>query len=115
MTHWTEQSCKERVARGIARSKAKNAAVRDAARELRVIRREMSPYVNVSELCDLVGLSRATVDRLRHKRPAGFPVEYNPAGRPLFKRCEVEAWVESQPLNVKRERQVDLKRPLPRP
>ncbi len=113
--HWTEQSCAERVARGIARSKAKNAEVRDAARELRLIRREMSPYVNVVEFAALVCLSRSAIDRLRKKRPAGFPTEYNPAGRPLFKRSEVMAWVEDQPLNHQRELQAEMKRPLPSP
>jgi predicted DNA-binding transcriptional regulator AlpA len=113
VVHWTEQSCKERVARGVARSKAKNAAVRDAARELRLIRRELSPYMNIAEFAEMMGLARSTINRLRNRKPAGFPVEYSPAGRVMFKRSEVMEWAESQPLSVKRERQATLKSPLP--
>lgn len=106
MTHWTERTIKdrtdedyrERVARGIALSKATNAKYRDAARELRLIRREASPFITIAEFADLLKVARSTIDRLRKRRPAGFPKEYAPAGRTRFKRQEVLAWIEAQPL-----------------
>jgi predicted DNA-binding transcriptional regulator AlpA len=104
--HWTERTIadvsedlyRDRVARGIALSKASNVANRDAARKLRLIRREASPYITISEFADLFKVARSTIDRLRKRRPAGFPTEYAPAGRVRFKRQEVLAWIEAQPL-----------------
>lgn len=58
-----------------------------------------SIYVTIKEFMRLAKIgSRTTLDKLRKNRPAGFPTEYRPAGRPLFKRSEVLAWMEAQPL-----------------
>lgn len=98
MTHWTNVLSPEDRERSVERSRATNARHREANRELRVLRRAVSPYMTVNEFADFARCSRSKIDRLRKKRPTGFPREYAPAGRPLFKRAEVEAWVEAQPL-----------------
>jgi hypothetical protein len=55
-------------------------------------------YVNIQEFCRIARISRSTLDRLRRKRPTGFPVEFQPVGRPLFRRRDVHLWIEAQPL-----------------
>lgn len=55
-------------------------------------------FVTIEDFMAILHVSRSTIDRLRKRRPAGFPSEFQPAGRPLFKRQEVLAWAESQPL-----------------
>lgn len=64
--------------------------IRERARE--------SDWVTVAEFCRITSRSRSTVDRWRKKRPAGFPRDFGSTGAPLFKRSEVVAWLESQPL-----------------
>lgn len=56
-------------------------------------------FVTIEDFMAILHVSRSTIDRLRKRRPAGFPSEFQAVSRrPLFKRQEVLAWVESQPL-----------------
>ncbi len=57
-----------------------------------------SDWVTIGEFCRITSRARSTVDRWRKRRPMGFPMEYGSTGRPMFKRAEVLAWLESQPL-----------------
>lgn len=98
MAHWTEQPDAEKVRLGKLRSKTTNAANKDAAQKLRLLRRAASPFVTIAEFADLMQVARSTIDRYRKRRPAGFPQEFQPAGRVRFKRQEVLDWIESQPL-----------------
>lgn len=55
-------------------------------------------YITREEFAQMIRTSVRTLDRLRAKRPEGFPTEFYPAGRPLFRRIEVEAYAASRPL-----------------
>jgi predicted DNA-binding transcriptional regulator AlpA len=62
-------------------------------------------YITVVEFAALVRLSRRTIDRMRHRRPEGFPTEYELGSSaskhgncPRFKRNEVLAWMETRAL-----------------
>lgn len=62
-------------------------------------------FVTADEFADLVRLSRRQIDRLRKRRPPGFPREYElGSGRgkhgrcPRFKLSDVLAWMESRAL-----------------
>jgi predicted DNA-binding transcriptional regulator AlpA len=61
--------------------------------------------ITVEEFAQLARLSRRQVDRLRRRRPAGFPREYElgSAGSkyrrcPRFKLAEVQKWLDSRAL-----------------
>lgn len=61
--------------------------------------------VTVEEFAQLARLSRRQIDRLRKRRPSGFPREYElGAGGSKFRRCprfklrEVRAWLDSRAL-----------------
>lgn len=62
--------------------------------------------ITADEFARLACLSRRQIDRLRGRRPAGFPREYDLSGGsqskhhrcPRFKRSEVFAWLESRAL-----------------
>lgn len=62
-------------------------------------------YITVDEFADLARLSRRQIDRLRKKRPSGFPREYELGSGmskyrscPRFKRTEVDRWLDSRAL-----------------
>lgn len=52
----------------------------------------------LDEFADFACMARRTIDDHRAKRDGSFPSEYRPAGRPLFKRVEVEEWLEERAL-----------------
>lgn len=61
--------------------------------------------ITVSEFACLARLSRRQIDRLRARRPAGFPREYElgSGGRkyrrcPRFRLAEVQKWLDSRAL-----------------
>ena len=61
--------------------------------------------VTVEEFARMARLSRRQVDRLRRRRPAGFPREYElGSGSSKYRRCprfklaEVQRWLESRAL-----------------
>jgi predicted DNA-binding transcriptional regulator AlpA len=59
----------------------------------------MSTYMTVTEFAEAARMSRRNLDRIRGKRPPGFPTEYQFARRKInFKRSEVDAWLESRAL-----------------
>jgi predicted DNA-binding transcriptional regulator AlpA len=62
-------------------------------------------FITVDEFAEIARLSRRQIDRLRTRRPAGFPREYelgsgkSKHGRcPRFKLDDVLAWMESRAL-----------------
>jgi len=62
-------------------------------------------WITVSEFAQKARLSRRQIDRLRKKRPPGFPAEHelgdNPSRYrrcPRFKLREVDAWLDSRAL-----------------
>jgi predicted DNA-binding transcriptional regulator AlpA len=62
-------------------------------------------FITADEFASLVRLSRRQIDRLRSRRPTGFPTEYEMGsgqskhGRcPRFKRADVLAWMETRAL-----------------
>jgi predicted DNA-binding transcriptional regulator AlpA len=62
-------------------------------------------FVTVSEFAHLVRLSRRQIDRLRKRRPPGFPKEYEFGSSmsryrrcPRFKLRDVLAWRETRAL-----------------
>ncbi len=64
-----------------------------------------SGMITVTEFARLASLSRRQIDRLRRRRPIGFPREYelsSGGGRlrrcPRFKLADVEKWLESRAL-----------------
>lgn len=64
-----------------------------------------SQLITVEEFAQLARLSRRQIDRLRKKRPPGFPREFelgSGGGKyrrcPRFRRCEVDAWLDSRAL-----------------
>lgn len=62
-------------------------------------------FVTVDEFATIVRLSRRQIDRLRKRRPPGFPTEYElGSGQskhghcPRFKLDDVLAWMETRAL-----------------
>jgi predicted DNA-binding transcriptional regulator AlpA len=62
-------------------------------------------FITADEFARLTRLSRRQIDRLRQRRPLGFPREYElGSGQSKFRRCprfklsEVEAWLDSRAL-----------------
>lgn len=61
--------------------------------------------ITVEEFAQLARLSRRQIDRLRRRRPPGFPREYElGSGESKYRRCprfklvEVERWLDSRAL-----------------
>lgn len=61
--------------------------------------------ITVSEFAELARLSRRQIDRLRARRPSGFPKEYElGTGQskhrncPRFRLVEVQRWLDSRAL-----------------
>ena len=61
--------------------------------------------ITVEEFAILAGISRRQIDRLRTRRPDGFPTEFElGSGNSKFRRCprfrisEVQAWLDSRAL-----------------
>ena len=64
-----------------------------------------SGLITVEEFAQLARLSRRQIDRLRKRRPAGFPREYELGSVstkyrrcPRFKLAEVKRWLDSRAL-----------------
>ena len=64
-----------------------------------------SSLITVGEFAQLARLSRRQIDRLRHRRPTGFPRELELGSGsskyrscPRFKLVEVERWLDSRAL-----------------
>ena len=64
-----------------------------------------SDFVTADEFAHLARLSRRQIDRLRKRRPPGFPREYELGSGlskyrccPRFRRSEVDAWLETRAL-----------------
>ncbi|CAN5592598.1 hypothetical protein BH10PSE14_BH10PSE14_40970 [soil metagenome] len=62
-------------------------------------------FITADEFASIARLSRRQIDRLRKRRPAGFPAEYelgsgqSKHGRcPRFKFVDVLAWMETRAL-----------------
>lgn len=62
-------------------------------------------FITVAEFARLARLSRRQIDRLRKRRPPGFPPEYefgSGSGKyrrcPRFKAAEVARWLDSRAL-----------------
>jgi predicted DNA-binding transcriptional regulator AlpA len=62
-------------------------------------------FVTANEFAAIARLSRRQIDRLRRRRPPGFPTEYELGGAvskyrrcPRFKLAEVLAWIETRAL-----------------
>lgn len=65
----------------------------------------VSEFVTVNEFAELARISRRSLDRLRKRRPEGFPTEYDfgqgetqQSRQPRFKLNEVRAWLDSRAL-----------------
>lgn len=65
----------------------------------------VSDFVTADEFADLARLSRRQIDRLRKRRPTGFPREHELSSGlskfrncPRFLRSEVDAWLNSRAL-----------------
>jgi predicted DNA-binding transcriptional regulator AlpA len=61
--------------------------------------------ITANEFAGLARLSRRQIDRLRRRRPPGFPREYElGSGRSKYRRCprfklaEVQRWLDSRAL-----------------
>jgi predicted DNA-binding transcriptional regulator AlpA len=61
--------------------------------------------ITVDEFAELARLSRRQIDRLRRRRPPGFPREYElGSGLSKYRRCprfklvEVQRWLDSRAL-----------------
>ena len=74
-----------------------------AARETRI--EQGSGLITVEEFARLACLSRRQIDRLRSRRPIGFPREYElGSGGSKYRRCprfrlsEVQRWLDSRAL-----------------
>lgn len=68
-------------------------------------RREAEQLITVSEFAAMARLSRRQIDRLRKRRPAGFPRELElGSGASRYRRCprfrlsEVSRWLDSRAL-----------------
>jgi len=62
-------------------------------------------FITVSEFAEMARLSRRQIDRLRRRRPAGFPREFELGnGESKYRRCprfklvEVRRWLDSRAL-----------------
>lgn len=62
-------------------------------------------WITIKEFAEKARLSRRHIDRLRKKRPNGFPKEHEMSnGDSLYRRCprfklsEVDAWLASRAL-----------------
>jgi len=62
-------------------------------------------WITADEFASKARLSRRQIDRLRQRRPAGFPTEYEMGSSrsmqrrcPRFKLADVDAWLESRAL-----------------
>lgn len=59
-------------------------------------------FVTADDFAQIAGLSRRTIDRYRHERPSGFPVEYDLSRgrvpRPRFKLADVLKWMGTRAL-----------------
>lgn len=80
-------------------------AISGSDRTDRFGQQQPSDYITVDEFADLARLSRRQIDRLRKKRPSGFPREYELGSGiskyrscPRFKRLEVDRWLDSRAL-----------------
>lgn len=61
--------------------------------------RALSEFWTIKDFATVARVSVRTLHRLRERRPDGFPQEFRPSGhRVLFKKSEVLAWIEAQPL-----------------
>lgn len=67
--------------------------------------RDFDPMITVSDFASLARLSRRQIDRLRRRRPANFPREFELAeGSSKYRRCprfrlsEVQIWLDSRAL-----------------
>ena len=62
--------------------------------------------ITADEFAAMARLSRRQIDRLRRRRPAGFPREYELGSGseskyrrcPRFKRADVKKWIDSRAL-----------------
>jgi len=68
-------------------------------------RSEAIHFITVEEFARAARLSRRQIDRLRRRRPAGFPTEYELGSGtskdrrcPRFKLVEVRQWLDSRAL-----------------
>lgn len=68
-------------------------------------RRIEAHFITVTEFAELARLSRRQIDRLRQRRPPGFPREFElGSGGSKFRRCprfklaEVNRWLDSRAL-----------------
>ena len=67
--------------------------------------RRVSDFITVNEFAELARMSRRSLDRLRQRRPDGFPTEYDFGSaetrhgrRPRFKLADVREWLDSRAL-----------------
>jgi len=56
------------------------------------------PTITLEEFADLVCMSVRNLNRLRAKRDPSFPTEIRPSGVPIFRRDEVEDWLEGRAI-----------------
>lgn len=70
-----------------------------------VSRSDAGGMITVEEFATMARLSRRQIDRLRRRRPAGFPREYElGSGWSKYRRCprfrlsEVQKWLDSRAL-----------------
>ncbi|KKW92504.1 hypothetical protein YP76_05980 [Sphingobium chungbukense] len=59
------------------------------------------PVWTLEEFADYACMSVRHLNRLRAKRDESFPTEMRPAGSPLFKKEEVEDWLEGRAVHRK--------------
>ena len=66
---------------------------------------EAARFITADEFAEIARLSRRQIDRLRRRRPSGFPREYelgsgeSQQGKcPRFKLSDVLAWMETRAL-----------------
>lgn len=59
------------------------------------------PTITLAEFADFACISVRHLNRLRAKRDGSFPTELRPAGSAIFKRVEVEDWLEARATHRK--------------
>lgn len=59
------------------------------------------PTITLEEFADFACMSVRNLNRLRAKRDASFPTEMRPAGSAIFRRIEVEDWLDSRAIHRK--------------
>ena len=66
---------------------------------------DLTTFITVEEFAGMARLSRRQIDRLRRRRPAGFPPEYElGSGGSKYRRCprfklvDVRRWLDSRAL-----------------